>query len=36
VHLNKGLDWNEIAGAIEDAYATVAPMSLVERARAGQ
>ena len=25
VHLNKGLDWNEIAGAIEDAYLTVAP-----------
>jgi hypothetical protein len=35
VHLNKGLEWNEIAGAIEDAYATVAPKSLVERARAG-
>ncbi len=35
VHLNRGLDWNEIAGAIEDAYATVAPKSLVERARAG-
>jgi hypothetical protein len=34
VHLNKGLDWNEIAGPIEDAYATVAPKSLVERARA--
>jgi hypothetical protein len=33
VHLNRGLDWNEIAGAIEDAYATVAPESLVERAR---
>ena len=25
VHLNRGLDWNEIAGAIEDAYAEVAP-----------
>jgi hypothetical protein len=36
VHLNRGLDWNEIAGAIEDAYATVAPKSLVERARGGQ
>ena len=33
VHLNLGLDWNEIAGAIEDAYAAVAPKSLVERAR---
>jgi hypothetical protein len=31
VHLNRGLDWNEIAGAIEDAYAMVAPKSLVER-----
>ena len=28
VHLNRGLDWNEIAGAIEDAYAQVAPTSL--------
>jgi len=36
VRLDRGLDWNEIAGAIEDAYATVAPKSLVERARAGQ
>ena len=35
VHLNRGLDWNEIAGAIEDAYCEVAPASLVERARAG-
>ena len=24
VHLDRGLDWNEIAGAIEDAYAEVA------------
>jgi hypothetical protein len=32
VHLDRGLDWNEIAGAIEDAYATVAPKTLVERA----
>jgi hypothetical protein len=32
VHLNRGLDWNEIAGAIEDAYAEVAPKTLVERA----
>src|SRR4029078_2900101 len=23
VHLNTGLDWNEIAGAIEDAYAEI-------------
>jgi hypothetical protein len=32
VMLNTGLDWNEIAGAIEDAYAKVAPSSLVEQA----
>jgi hypothetical protein len=31
VHLNKGLDWNEIAGAIEDAYLTVAPKRLVKQ-----
>ncbi len=30
VHLNRGLDWNEIAGAIEEAYLTVAPKRLVE------
>jgi hypothetical protein len=30
VHLNKGLDWNEIAGAIEDAYLMVAPKRLVK------
>jgi hypothetical protein len=29
VHLNKGLDWDAIAGAIEDAYLTVAPKRLV-------
>ncbi len=32
VHLNRGLDWDAIAGAIEDAYAEVAPKSLVEQA----
>jgi hypothetical protein len=32
VHLDRGLDWNEIAGAIEDAYAEIAPRSLVEEA----
>jgi hypothetical protein len=30
VHLNKGLDWNEIAGAIEDAYLMIAPKRLVK------
>jgi hypothetical protein len=36
VHLNRGLDWNEIAGALEEAYCEVAPESLVERARGGR
>jgi hypothetical protein len=35
VHLNKGLDWNEIAGAIEDAYLTVAPKRLVNQVTEG-
>jgi hypothetical protein len=30
VRLDRDLAWNEIAGAIEDAYLTVAPRSLVE------
>src|SRR5919109_2113351 len=33
VRLDRGLGWNEIAGAIEDAYAEVSPKTLVERAR---
>ena len=33
VRLDRGLDENEIAGAIEDAYACVAPKTLVEAAR---
>jgi hypothetical protein len=33
VRLDRGLDWNEIAGAIEDAYVTVAPRRLVEAAQ---
>ena len=32
VHLNRGLDWNEIAGAIEEAYLQVAPKHLAEEA----
>jgi hypothetical protein len=32
VHLNRGLDWNEIAGAIEEAYLVVAPKRLAEAA----
>jgi hypothetical protein len=31
VRLDRGLDWQAIAGAIEDAYVTVAPRSLVDR-----
>jgi hypothetical protein len=34
VHLNKGLDWNEIAGAIEDAYLVIAPKRLVKQVSA--
>jgi hypothetical protein len=33
VRLDRGLDWNEIAGIAEDAYAEVAPARLVEAAR---
>jgi hypothetical protein len=32
VRLDRGLDWNEIAGIVEDAYAEVAPARLVEAA----
>jgi hypothetical protein len=32
VHLNRGLDWNEIAGAIDEAYLKVAPKRLAEAA----
>jgi hypothetical protein len=32
VHLDRGLDWNEIAGAIEEAYLAVAPKRLAEAA----
>ncbi len=30
--LDRGLDWNELAGIVEDAYAEVAPAKLVEAA----
>ena len=33
VRLDRGLDWNELAGIVEDAYAEVAPVKLVEEAR---
>ena len=34
VRLDRGLDWNELAGIAEDAYAEVAPANLVEAVRA--
>ncbi len=33
VRLARGLDWDELAGIAEDAYAEVAPAKLVEAAR---
>jgi hypothetical protein len=33
VRLDRDLDWNEVAGIVEDAYADVAPAKLVEAAR---
>jgi hypothetical protein len=33
VRLDRGLDWDELAGIAEDAYAEVAPAKRVERAR---
>ena len=36
VRLDRCLDWNEIAGAIEDAYACIAPNALVEAAKAAR
>lgn len=32
--LDRGLDWDELAGIVEDAYAEIAPAKLVEAARA--
>jgi hypothetical protein len=33
VRLDRGLDWHELAGIAEDAYAEVAPAKLVEQAQ---
>jgi hypothetical protein len=33
VRLDRGLDWDELAGIVEDAYAEVAPPKLIEAAR---
>ena len=35
VRLDRGLDWEELAGSAEDACADVAPAKLVEAARRG-
>jgi hypothetical protein len=35
VRLDRGPDWDELAGIAEDAYAEVAPARLVEAARTG-
>ena len=35
VRLDRGLDWNELAGIVEDAYAEIAPAKLVDAARRG-
>ena len=35
VRLDRRLDWDELTGIIEDAFAEVAPRTLVERAAAG-
>ena len=32
VRLDRGVDWDELAGIVEDAYAEIAPASLVEAA----
>ena len=34
VRLDRGLDWDELAGIVEDAFVTVAPKRLVEQLRA--
>jgi hypothetical protein len=36
VRLDRGLDTNELAGILEDAYAEVAPTKLVDAAKAAQ
>jgi hypothetical protein len=34
LRLDRALDWDEVAGIVEDAYAEIAPAKLVEAARA--
>jgi hypothetical protein len=33
VRLDRGLDWDELTGIVEDAYAEIAPAKLVEQAQ---
>jgi hypothetical protein len=33
VRFNDGVDWDELEGIVEDAFATVAPAKLVDRSR---
>jgi hypothetical protein len=33
VRFNEGVDWDELAGVVEDAFATVAPKRLLDAAR---
>jgi len=35
VRLDRGVDWDELAGILEDAYVEVAPAKLIEVAREG-
>jgi hypothetical protein len=35
LRLDRGIEWDELAGILEDAYAEVAPVKLVDAARAG-
>ena len=35
VRLDRGLDWDELTGIVEDAFAEVAPSKLVEAAKQG-
>jgi hypothetical protein len=35
VRLDRGLDWDELTGIVEDAFAEVAPPKLVEAAKRG-
>ena len=36
VRLDRGIDWDEVAGILEDAFAEVAPPALVDTARSAQ